>query len=66
MADRKVFIVTGKIASADHDAKPRLIRAERRSHVESFLLGELNIVAATADDAFRAAGQGVTIEEVPE
>lgn len=60
----KVFIVTGKLAEADHDKKPRLIRAERRSQVEAFLLNELNIVPATADDAFAAYQQGVTIENV--
>lgn len=64
MADKRVFIVTGKVQQVDCETKPRLIRAERRSHVEAFLLNELNIVPATADDAFKAAGQGVSIEEV--
>lgn len=66
MSERKieprVFIVTGKRA-VDCEAKPRLIRAERRSQVEAYLLNELNIVPASADDAFKAAQQGVSIEE---
>jgi len=61
----KMFLVTGK-QTVDCDVKPRLIRATRRTAVESFLLNELNIVPASADDAFKAAGQGVVIEDAGE
>lgn len=57
----KIFAVSGKV-SIDADPKIRLIRATRRSEVESFLLNELNIVPASTDDCYNAAQKGIAIE----
>lgn len=62
----KLFVITPRTQKAGEEVPLRLIRAERRSHVEGHLIGEMNIASATADDAFKAAQQGVQIEDIGE
>ena len=44
-------------------AKPRLVRAERRSSVEAYALQSFSIEKATIDDAIALGAEGVVIED---
>lgn len=67
-AKLKIFKVTH--ANADEGTQTdegatrvRLIRADRRAAVESFLLSEVTIDVATQEDCFALSRNGVDIEE---
>jgi len=47
-------------------AKPRLVRAARRSAVESYTLQAFTIERATVDDAVACGAEGIEIEEAGE
>lgn len=63
MANSKVFKVIQKVAADDAPTRTRLIRADRRTAVESFLLAEAKIDVASQDDLLDLAGK-VTVESV--
>ena len=42
--------------------KPRMVKAERRAQVESFLIGDFEIATADAERAAELAGDGVKVE----
>ena len=49
--------------AADPTPKMRLISAERRAQVESFLIGEFVIEKASPQDTHALAKQGVEVED---
>lgn len=56
---------TGKLYIVKNGAaKERLVRAGRRSQVESYILQDYEVVKATADDVYRLAKSGVEEEAV--
>lgn len=61
-AKLKVFRVSPKIQRAGAEQPPRLIKATRLKEVEAFLIAELNIHEASAEDAHECARQEVPIE----
>lgn len=59
----KVFKVVQKTVHEDAPTRTRLIRADRRSAVESFLLAEVTIDVASQDDLL-ALAKTVEVENV--
>lgn len=57
-APGKLFIVK------NGSSKERLVRAEKRSQVESYILQDYEVVKATTDDVYRLAKAGVEEEAV--
>lgn len=59
----KVFVVKPVQAVVGEGAKSRLIRAERRTQVESYILGDFIIEPASVDEAHELAKVGIEIED---
>jgi hypothetical protein len=57
-----IFTVKPRNLDADHPAQTRLIKAERRSQVESFILGDLVIEKAGTEEAVELGAAGVKVE----
>jgi len=49
--------------AADPAPKIRLIKAERRAQVESFLIGEVEIEKANSEETHELGKQGVEVED---
>jgi hypothetical protein len=47
-------------------SKPRLVKADRRQQVESFVLQDYEIEKADAEEAAKLGGDGVKVESVSE
>jgi len=59
----RIYAVKPVKATVGEGAKARLIRAEKRSQVESFILGDFIIEPASADEAHELAKVGIEIED---
>lgn len=57
-----IFRVT-PVAKEGETPKSRLIKAERRSNVESFLIGEFSIEKATPEETHSLGKSGVEVED---
>lgn len=59
----KIFLVQPRSQDANTPAPKRLIKAERRAQVESFLIGEQLIEVATQDECVTLGAAGVRVED---
>lgn len=59
----KIFVVKPIKATVGDDAKPRLIRAEKRGQVESYILGDFIIEPVSELVAGELEHTGIQIED---
>lgn len=52
-----------KPAGDEKQANARLVKAERRNQVEGFLIGEVSIEPASAEEAHELGAAGIKIED---
>lgn len=65
MATKTVFLIQPR-AESGVTAKPRLVRAARRSSAENHLIGAFSIEKATVEEALALGAEGVVIEDAGE